>query len=170
MSDEHSPEQGKASGPADEEADTVAETSSSASPSESAGAAAPYKGDPRVVLAKGRARPAWAGHPNVHEGAIERVDGTPADGDEIDVLDVGGRFVGRGVFCAGDSPVRVRILRNTRGPIDAAFLGRRVRQAVSLRRDVLALDAVTDAWRVIHGDGSIPQERVIRCSELQIRP
>jgi len=112
----------------------------------------PHEGDPRVVLAKGRARPAWAGHPNVYEGAIERVDGEPVEGGEVDVVDSSGRFIGRGVWSA-DSALRVRILRNTRGSIDAAFIARRVRQAVALRRDVLGMDAVSDAWRVVHGDG-----------------
>ncbi len=111
-----------------------------------------WAGDPRVALSKGRARPAWAGHPNVYEGAIEKVDGEPADGDEVDVVDSSGRFIGRGVW-GGASALRVRILRNTRGPVDAAFVARRVRQAVALRRDVLQLAAVTDAWRLIHGDG-----------------
>ena len=55
----------------------------------------------RVVLAERHAKPAWAGHPNVFEGAIDRVEGeAPATGDEVDVVDHKGRFVGRGVWHA----------------------------------------------------------------------
>ncbi len=114
---------------------------------------APYAGEGvRVVLAEGRARPAWAGHPDVYEGAITAVEGVPGDGDEVDVVDARGRFIGRGVW-NGSSAVRVRIYRRTPGPIDAAFLARRVRQAVRLRREVLRLDDVASAWRVVHGVG-----------------
>ena len=107
----------------------------------------------RVVLADRHAKPAWAGHPNVYPGAIDRVeDGEPKTGDEVDVVDQKARFIGRGVWNA-ESTVRVRIYRWTEGPIDAAFIGRRVADAVALRRDVLRLHERTDAYRVIHGDG-----------------
>ncbi|MCE9635355.1 MAG: class I SAM-dependent rRNA methyltransferase [Planctomycetes bacterium] len=107
----------------------------------------------RVILADRHARPAWAGHPLVFSGAIDRVeDGTPATGDEVDVTDLKGRFIGRGVWHQ-DSAVRVRIWRWTPGAIDADFIRRRVADAVALRRDVLKLPARTNAYRVIHGDG-----------------
>ena len=106
----------------------------------------------RVVLAERSAKPAWAGHPNVYDGAIERVEGEAATGDEVDVVDGKGRFVGRGVWHA-TSPVRVRIYRADEGPIDAAFVRSRIAEAVALRRDVLRLSERTEAWRVVHGDG-----------------
>lgn len=107
----------------------------------------------RIVLADRHAKPAWAGHPNVFDGAVERVEGgTPATGDEVDVVDVKERYVGRGVYHA-ESAVRVRIYRWTKGPIDADFLRRRVADAVALRRDVLRIQDRTQAWRVLHGDG-----------------
>ncbi|MCC6595499.1 MAG: class I SAM-dependent rRNA methyltransferase, partial [Rhodanobacteraceae bacterium] len=37
--------------------------------------------------------------------------------------------------------------------VDADFFARRIAAAVALRRDVLKLDAITDAWRVIHSEG-----------------
>jgi 23S rRNA (cytosine1962-C5)-methyltransferase len=37
--------------------------------------------------------------------------------------------------------------------VDAAWFARRIGAAVGLRRDVLKLDAVTDAWRVVHSEG-----------------
>ena len=107
---------------------------------------------PRVELAEGRARPLWAGHSNVYAGAVASVQGEPVNGGEVDVVDHRGRFVGRGVW-NGDSAVRVCVLRSTEGALDDEFLLRRVSRAVELRRDVLGLDAVADAWRVVHGDG-----------------
>ena len=37
--------------------------------------------------------------------------------------------------------------------IDEAFFARKIAAAVSLRRDVLKLDAVTDAYRLVHSEG-----------------
>jgi len=107
---------------------------------------------PDVVLSKGRAKPAWAGHPLIYAGAIERVDGSPATGDEVDVLDHKGRYIGRGVFHA-EAPVRVRIYRTERGPLDADFVRGRIEDAARLRTDILGLAARTDAYRLVHGDG-----------------
>ena len=106
----------------------------------------------RVVLAERHAKPAWAGHPNVYDGAVLRVEGEAATGDEVDVVDHRGRYVGRGVWHA-TSPVRVRIYRGDEGPLDAAFVRARIAEAVALRRDVLRLPDRTDGWRVVHGDG-----------------
>jgi 23S rRNA (cytosine1962-C5)-methyltransferase len=106
----------------------------------------------RVVLAERHAKPAWAGHPNVYDGAIERVEGEPKTGDEVDVVDQKERYVGRGVWHA-TSPVRVRIYRADEGPLDASFVRSRIAEAVALRRDVLRLQERTEGRRVVHGDG-----------------
>ena len=37
--------------------------------------------------------------------------------------------------------------------VDAGWFARKIAAAVSLRRDVLRLDAVSDAWRVVHSEG-----------------
>lgn len=106
----------------------------------------------RVILDDRRARPAWAGHPDVFEGAVAKAEGDPQAGDEVDVIDAKERFIGRGVWCA-EGPVRVRIYRWTQGAIDAEFVRRRIKDAVALRRDVLRLQDRATCWRVVHGDG-----------------
>lgn len=106
----------------------------------------------RVVLADRHAKPAWAGHPNVYDGAIDRVEGTPATGDEVDVVDQKQRYVGRGVWHA-TSPVRIRIYRADEGPLDAAFVRSRIADAVALRTVVLRLPDRTEGYRIVHGDG-----------------
>jgi hypothetical protein len=37
--------------------------------------------------------------------------------------------------------------------VDEAFFRRKIAEAVNLRRNTLNLDAVTDAWRVVHSEG-----------------
>ncbi len=106
----------------------------------------------RVILADRHAKPAWAGHPNLYDGAIERVEGELVTGGEVDVVDQKGRYVGRGVWHA-TSPVRVRLYRSDEGPLDDAFVRSRIAEAVALRRDVLRLPERTEGYRVVHGDG-----------------
>jgi 23S rRNA (cytosine1962-C5)-methyltransferase len=74
-------------------------------------------------------------------------------GSVVDILDRDGQWVGRGLY-NGHSRITLRVL--TADPaeaIDAAFFARRLAQAVSLRRDLLGLDALTDAYRLVHSEG-----------------
>ena len=94
-----------------------------------------------------------SGHPWVFQKMVEKPAGKVVNGGVVDVLDRGGQWVGRGLY-NGHSRITLRIL--TADPaehIDSAFFARRIRDAVSLRRDVLKLDAVTDAYRVVHSEG-----------------
>ena len=81
----------------------------------------------------------------------------PADalppGSVVDMIDRDGQWVGRG-FYNGHSRIALRML--TADPaeaIDDAFFARRIGRAVELRRDWLGLDAVTDAYRLVHSEG-----------------
>lgn len=71
----------------------------------------------------------------------------------MDIMDRDHQWVGRG-FYNGHSRIALRVL--TEDPaeaIDEAFFARRLGQAVALRRDWLGLDAVTDAYRLVHSEG-----------------
>jgi 23S rRNA (cytosine1962-C5)-methyltransferase len=108
-----------------------------------------------VRLLRGRARPLWAGHPDVLSGAVSAVTGSPGAGDVVLVRDHEGRPVGRGFF-APASPVRVRLLtREPEEEIDGAFFLRRARRAAALRASVGLPSAETTVYRAVHsaGDG-----------------
>jgi 23S rRNA (cytosine1962-C5)-methyltransferase len=69
------------------------------------------------------------------------------------VLDRDGRWVGRG-FYNGHSRIALRILTDDPAePIDADFFAKRIGRAVSLRREWLKLDEVSDAYRLVHSEG-----------------
>ena len=55
---------------------------------------------PRVLLKPRRARPFYGRHPWVYPGAIESVEGNPADGDVVDLCSHTGNFVARGLYNA----------------------------------------------------------------------
>ena len=92
-------------------------------------------------------------HPWIFQKMVEKPELKPKPGTIVDIVDRDGAFAGRG-FYNGHSRIALRVL--TADPdeaVDEAFFARKIAQAVQLRREVLKLDAVTDAYRVIHSEG-----------------
>lgn len=92
-------------------------------------------------------------HPWIFQKMVEKPDPRPKPGSIVDIVDREGQFAGRG-FYNGHSRIALRVL--TQDPdeaVDEAFFARRIDDAVRLRREVLGLDAVTDAYRLIHSEG-----------------
>src|SRR5689334_22550696 len=94
----------------------------------------------RVIIKPRRARPFFARHPWVFVTSIDRVDGSPSAGDEIEVVSQEGRPIGRGLFNP-NSAIRVRLFRWDGGVVDDAFWRDRLATAIRLRRETLRLDA-----------------------------
>jgi 23S rRNA (cytosine1962-C5)-methyltransferase len=68
-------------------------------------------------------------------------------------VDREGQWVGRG-FYNGHSRIALRVLTtDPKEHLDDAFFARHIAQAITLRRDWLALDAVSNAYRLIHSEG-----------------
>src|SRR5438552_9912852 len=92
-------------------------------------------------------------HPWVFQKMVERPGVRLPGGSVVDVLDRDGNFAGRGLY-NGHSRIALRILTSDPAePIDADFFARRLERAVTLRRQWLGLDAVTDAYRLVHSEG-----------------
>lgn len=73
-------------------------------------------------------------------------------GTVVEIRDRDDQFVGRG-FYNGHSRIALRVLTSDPSEhIDAVFFSHRIQQAIALRRDLLNLDAITDAYRVIHSE------------------
>ena len=92
-------------------------------------------------------------HPWIFQKMVEKPVPKPRPGAVVDIVDRDGTFAGRG-FYNGHSRIALRVL--TADPdeaVDEAFFERRIAEAVRLRREVLRLDEVTDAYRVIHSEG-----------------
>jgi len=88
----------------------------------------------RVQLRPGKAARFYARHPWVYDTAVTRLEGSPADGDVVELINDKGRFVARGVF-NGRSRLMVRLYSWDEGePLDEAFWRRRIEQAIALRR------------------------------------
>jgi 23S rRNA (cytosine1962-C5)-methyltransferase len=92
--------------------------------------------------------------PWVYARQVASADGVE-DGSLVEVLDASGRFLGHALY-NGRSDVRLRFLARERKHTlarPAEFLHTRLRAADLLRRRTLALESVTDAYRVAHAEG-----------------
>jgi len=99
----------------------------------------------QVFLKPKRAQPFFGRHPWVFAGAIERVDGDPADGAVVDLRSHAGNFVARGLFNS-QSKIRVRLYSwEESAALDEAFFRHRLQRAIDLRHNVLKLNTSPDA-------------------------
>lgn len=102
----------------------------------------------KVILKPKRAQPFFGRHPWVFAGAIDRIEGNPADGDEVDVVSTTGNFVARGLFNS-QSKIHVRLYSWDEGrPLDHAFFRDRLATALHLRHDILKLNTPDAGYRV----------------------
>lgn len=106
-----------------------------------------------VVLKPGHVQPVWAGHPWVFAQAVERVEGGARGGDEVEVKDARGNFLGRGWYSPGSAiPVRILTRDRDRHP-DAQLLTARLEAAVERRLRLGLPSNQTNALRLVHAEG-----------------
>ncbi|MEZ0471335.1 class I SAM-dependent rRNA methyltransferase [Luteimonas salinilitoris] len=101
-----------------------------------------------------RLKNAWrSSHPWIFQRLVEKPAQRPKPGSIVDVVGIDGAWIGRG-FYNGHSRIAVRILeRDPEIAVDAGWFADKIAAAVRLRREVLRLDEVSDAWRVVHSEG-----------------
>ncbi len=106
----------------------------------------------RVLLKPKRARPFYGRHPWVYPGAIESVEGNPADGDEVDLCSHTGNFVARGLYNS-QSKLRLRLYSwSAETHLDRAFFQERLAAAVRLRREILHRGGTGHACRLVYSE------------------
>ena len=92
-------------------------------------------------------------HPWIFQKMVEKPEVKPKPGTIVDIVDSTNHWVARG-FYNGHSRIALRVLtEDFDEAVDQAFFIRRVQQAVAMRRELLKLDEVSNAWRVIHSEG-----------------
>jgi 23S rRNA (cytosine1962-C5)-methyltransferase len=107
---------------------------------------------PRVILKARRARPFYGLHPWVFAGAVERLEGEPADGAVVDLISHAGNFVARGLY-NGQSKIRVRLYTwDEAVQLDDAFFRECLASALHLRRDLLGMMTPKTACRLVFSE------------------
>jgi len=92
------------------------------------------------------------GHPYLYRKRVARFDASARPGDLVAVCIDRRTMLGYGIFNPR-AEILVRMVRWGPEPPDDTFWNTQLVQAVALRRDLLKLDSVTDAYRVIHSEG-----------------
>src|SRR5207237_6825589 len=87
-----------------------------------------------------------SGHPWIFQKMVEKPATRLPGGTVVDIVDRDNQWVGRG-FYNGHSRITLRVLTTDPAEtIDADFFARRLQHAITLRRDVLRVDAVHDCY------------------------
>jgi len=89
--------------------------------------------------------------PNIFRSMVGEVSPDARQGDVVSAYDKQGSFIGYGFWNAG-APIALRILKATPGKPDDVWFEQAIRRAAALRKDLLKLDADTDAYRAVNGD------------------
>ena len=108
---------------------------------------------PRVVLKPRRAQPFFFRHPWVFDGAIHRVEGSPAVGDEALLVTDKGDPVARGLFNP-KSNIKLRLYSwEVDRPLDDSFFAKRIDDALSLRESLFSTWTENTAGRLVFSEG-----------------
>jgi 23S rRNA (cytosine1962-C5)-methyltransferase len=107
--------------------------------------------DGTVQLKRGKEGPVRAGHPWIFSGAIERLQGDPAPGAFVRVRAADRSALGVGFYNPNGS-LAVRMVSQRETPIDESLVGRRIADAMALRRS-LGLVGEGRAFRLLNAEG-----------------
>ncbi|MEE2829787.1 MAG: class I SAM-dependent rRNA methyltransferase [Myxococcota bacterium] len=106
-----------------------------------------------IQLDKRSAEALRGGHPWVWPDAVDDLSPRPRLGEEVDLLDSVGSFIGRGLVDSGSGPAIRIFSREPRDPPLRKLLFRRIAAARRLRQRVIS-DG-TDAYRLLNGEGDL---------------
>ena len=104
-----------------------------------------------VILKPRKSRPFYGRHPWVLDSAVAHVEGNPADGAIVDLLNEKRQFIARGIYNCR-SKIRVRLYTwDAAEALDAAWLERKLLAAIELRRALGYLEP-SDAARIVFSE------------------
>lgn len=91
-------------------------------------------------------------HPWIFQKMVEKPAARIAPGSVVDVVERTGNWVAR-AFYNGHSRITLRVLTTNKDEaVDAEYFAKKIGAAVAFRRDVLQLDKVTNAYRLVHSE------------------
>lgn len=106
----------------------------------------------KIYLNKGKEQSLKRFHPWVFSGAINKIDGNPAEGEVVQVYSKGGEFLGCGHYQIGS--ITIRILSFTQSEINSDFWYKRLLAAYNARKSLGLTDSQdTNCYRLVHGEG-----------------
>lgn len=117
----------------------------------------------KVILKPERDKSVRRFHPWIFSGAVARLEGAPADGDEVVVYSADGEPLARGYFNSR-SQIRVRLLTwDPTQRIDGEFWRRRIGRARASRQALGLGGEANTAYRLIHAESDQLPGLVVDC-------
>ncbi len=90
-------------------------------------------------------------HPWVFSGAIQRIEGKPAEGELVKVVDANRNFLAVGHYQIGSIAVRVVSFNDEK--IDDNFWGTKIQRAYTMRKSLGLISKNNNTYRLVHGEG-----------------
>jgi 23S rRNA (cytosine1962-C5)-methyltransferase len=116
----------------------------------------------KIVLKPGKEQSIMRLHPWIFSGAIMKIEGTPLEGDMVEVFSHGGEFLAMGHYQIGSIAVRLFSFRQVIPDTD--FWKQKIMSAFELRKSLkLAGSNVTNVYRLVHGEGDGMPGLIIDC-------
>lgn len=107
---------------------------------------------PCLILAPGKERSLQRRHPWLFSGAVARIDGSPSEGDLVDVADAHGHWLATGHY--QQESIICKILSFDTPVVDEAFFRQRLLSAVNYRKRLGFFDdKSTNVFRMVHAEG-----------------
>lgn len=106
----------------------------------------------KIVLKPGKEQSIKRLHPWIFSGAIRKMEGTPQEGDMVEVFSNEGEFLAMGHYQIGSIALRLFSFRQVTP--DSDFWKRKIQNAYDLRKALnLTESEETNVYRLIHGEG-----------------
>jgi 23S rRNA (cytosine1962-C5)-methyltransferase len=105
----------------------------------------------QLTLKKGKEHSIQRFHPWIFSGAIAKMDSSVIDGSLVTVLNANGKVLGHGHYQNGS--IAVRILSFSQEPPTNDLYNQKMAAAYTLREKAGVISDVTNAFRLIHGEG-----------------
>lgn len=108
----------------------------------------------KIFLKPGKDEPLRRFHPWVFSGAVAKSEGSPADGDLVEVCTNRGERLGIGHFHDGSIAVRLLTFSPDDDPSELPFWVKKIESAFAVRRALGFIgDSDTTCFRLVHGEG-----------------
>ncbi|MBN1145497.1 MAG: class I SAM-dependent rRNA methyltransferase [Bacteroidales bacterium] len=106
----------------------------------------------KIILKPGKEQSVMRLHPWIFSGAIRRIDGSPAEGDVVEVFSHEGEYLATGHYQIGSIMVRLFSFRQVNP--DCGFWKEKILNAYNLRKSLNLTDnPENNVYRLLHGEG-----------------
>lgn len=107
---------------------------------------------PRLIIAPGKEKAILRRHPWIFSGAVKCIDGTPNEGDIVDVVASDGKWMAAGHY--QEDSIICKVLSFDTRDIDETFFRARVHSAVAYRERLgFFCMPDTNVFRIVHAEG-----------------